>query len=764
MIIMQPKITLLSFCFFLSIFGWGQTYEVVNISISCESKPVEADINSGANEFSPFVHDYVLYFSSDRDPDILTSGGNNWEKNKVINLFQAEIKSEISESAKIKKPRLVSEKFTTLSHTGPASFSSTGDTMFYSQVKVDDKEGKFFPQLFYSVRYNNRWLKPTALPFNDKKYIFSHPFYDSNSQKLYFVSNKEGGKGGKDIYYSELTDKGWQAPKALVEVNTVSNELYPFIGQGILFYSSDKAGSKGGLDVYWKILGSDKPVKPLDGLNSESDDFGLYAFAEMTKGYYSSSRNGQDDIFYFSMDKVEIIRHEMAGEFRYKNLNGMASGLTIQILDENDYVLQSTTTDENGQFVFREIDPKTNYSIKALSEEDLELTLKNQNGEQVIDMLGDQENVFSYRKIGAEKSGTLSLIPGDMMDFGLNEGHLTGQLVYENKPGEHPGSMRVVLVDDKGKEHLSTLTDEKGNFDFKKLSLSQNYLLKIPEADDDIVLLVFDLKGNVVAELKTNESGEFTYRKLNPDFGNKLTLAGEDDLAFEFNSQTIWGYFEYDNTGISDRGGLEVNVYTEDGQLIASESTDEEGNFRFRSLPVEKSLLFKLEDGDNNFILDDFTLFIFDRDGNKVAVLKRGEEGFFTFRPLGYDLNNQLSELEEDNLDFILGGYKDRQLIVVYFDSNQEQVKSGDLKIINNLYKVLTDNPKAKVEVNAYADSKSSDEYNLILSEKRANWIVEYLLNKGISSNRFTINAYGESRIIDENNDALNRRAEIHIY
>ena len=73
-------------------------------------------------------------------------------------------------------------------------------------------------------------------------------------------------------------------------------------------------------------------------------------------------------------------------------------------------------------------------------------------------------------------------------------------------------------------------------------------------------------------------------------------------------------------------------------------------------------------------------------------------------------------------------------------------------------------NPEIRVEINAYADSKATDEYNLILSGKRGKWIVDYFTKKGIDKSRFVVNSYGESRLADKNNDALNRRAEIHLY
>ena len=85
----------------------------------------------------------------------------------------------------------------------------------------------------------------------------------------------------------------------------------------------------------------------------------------------------------------------------------------------------------------------------------------------------------------------------------------------------------------------------------------------------------------------------------------------------------------------------------------------------------------------------------------------------------------------------------------------------GELK---KLLKELKANKGLKVEVNAYADARNSDEYNLILSGKRGDWIVNYLVKNGISKSRFIVNAYGEAGLVSQDNDALNRRAEIRVY
>ncbi len=749
---------------FYSFLVIGQTYSVVKVEILCEALPMDKSVNSAANDFCPFVFQNSLYFSSDRDPDLVLGGENNWESIKHVNLFRAEYKGELDPATEIKTPRLISEQFAFGTHTGPACFSQTGDTIFLSQVVVDAKSGTFRPQLFYAVKLNNRFGRLVALPFNNSANSFAHPFYDSSTKKLYFSSDRPGGEGGFDLYYSELSDMGWGAPNAIKDVNTIEDEKFPYVVENFLFFASNRKSKKAGLDIYWKILDGTSECTLIEGLYSEQDDFGIYVFPGLRKGYFSSNRNGNDDILFLNMERRVTVRNEMAGVFSFRQLQGLPADMLVQIIDENNFVIYETRTNANGEFVFADIAYDKSYSIRAVSEEELDLALKNQDGTIAADLLGNEKNVFNYRKLGVSNVGTLSLIPADMVDFKLNQGHLTAQLLYEDKANVFPVGEKVMLVNERGEVVYETLTDKNGNFDFKKLSMSENYLLKLENLEDDMILLIYDLKGNVVAELKTNEKGTFNYQKINPDVQNQLTLLTENEALFEYNAQTIWGYFEYENNKKLNREGLIVKAFTQDGQLVSSQLTDQNGTFRFRDLPVDRNLLFTLEENGQIFILDDFTLFIFDRNGQKIAGLRRGQEGYFTYRPLGYDNSSELSLMEEQHLDFILGNKNVRSRISVYFDSNQSQVKSDDMAILNNLFKVLKDNPAIRIEINAYADAKSSDEYNLVLSEKRGEWIANYLIKKGIKADRMIVNAYGESRLVDVENDSLNRRAEIHLY
>jgi outer membrane protein OmpA-like peptidoglycan-associated protein len=754
---------------FISLSVLAQTYEIIEVEIECSPKKIP-DLNSDGSDFSPYVSGENFYFTSSREYDKFNLGENNWKRSGYLNIFKGKIKGDLSPEMKVKNIEIISNKLMTDNHTGPLCVSISGDTMFFTQVKQVSKKNrkkkeKYRPQLYMSVKKGKVWQTAVALPFNDEKYSFGHPTYDSKNQRLYFASDMLGGKGGKDIYYSDLKNNAWSLPTNFGKVNTSAHEVFPCIVNDYIFYSSDRAGGEGGLDVYWQNVGeTEKKAAEVIGLNSPEDDFGLYVTPGMNKGFYSNNSSGQDDIMYFDMEKKVTVKNALAGRFTYRNIQGTASGLSIVILDENDQIILETKTDEDGEFVFNNIAYEGDYRIEAKTEDELYLTIFDKDGNPITKLVSDENGAFSYKKLGYDKGGTLGLIPEDMLDVSLNQGHLSGQFIYENFPGKYPNELKVMLIDEGGNMKFQTFTDENGNFDFRQLDMEENYILSVPEKDGELILLIFDKKGNVVAQLKSDQEGGFTYRKLKPSYANSLSVMEETDEMFELETKTISGYFEYKNIETTFEKGLKVQAYTEDGILIEEVYTDKNGKFRFRSLPIEDNLLFKVDEQDQDLELDDFTLYIFDRNGKKIAQLRRGQNDFFIYKPLGFDTSNHLTQIGEDSLDINISIKTEYDLVVVYFDSNKSNVKGNDVSKLSKMYKLLKDNPQLKIEVNAYADAKNSDEYNLILSGDRGDWIVKYFIKKGLPKNRFIVNAYGEAQLVDETNDALNRRAEIRIY
>ncbi len=155
--------------------------------------------------------------------------------------------------------------------------------------------------LFYSGAVEGDWSAPVYIPeLNDTSFSNTSPAYgtgpDGNSEGLYFASNRSGGRGGYDIYYSEWNDSGFGEPKNIYNINTPLNELAPFFHQAsnTLFFSSEGYSGYGGLDMYQVFLPvtADSRVENLGNpLNSSFDDIYFFWEDNMKDAYFASNRN-----------------------------------------------------------------------------------------------------------------------------------------------------------------------------------------------------------------------------------------------------------------------------------------------------------------------------------------------------------------------------------------------------------------------------------------------------------------------------------------
>ena len=101
----------------------------------------------------------------------------------------------------------------------------------------------------------------------------------------------------------------------------------------------------------------------------------------------------------------------------------------------------------------------------------------------------------------------------------------------------------------------------------------------------------------------------------------------------------------------------------------------------------------------------------------------------------------------------------------VLFDTNQAQLKSGGTRSLQKLAGFLKQYPQRKAQVEGYTDSTGSADYNLELSDRRANAVRSSLVGMGIGNDRITTHGYGQESPVASNDTAdgrqLNRRVEI---
>ena len=86
----------------------------------------------------------------------------------------------------------------------------------------------------------------------------------------------------------------------------------------------------------------------------------------------------------------------------------------------------------------------------------------------------------------------------------------------------------------------------------------------------------------------------------------------------------------------------------------------------------------------------------------------------------------------------------------IYHDLDKANIREEASSDLEKLTIFLIDNPTFKIEIASHTDSRGSDEYNLKLSQDRAQAVVAYLTQKGIASTRLIAKGYGETKLINK--------------
>nr|HQH40682.1 OmpA family protein [Bacteroidales bacterium] len=82
----------------------------------------------------------------------------------------------------------------------------------------------------------------------------------------------------------------------------------------------------------------------------------------------------------------------------------------------------------------------------------------------------------------------------------------------------------------------------------------------------------------------------------------------------------------------------------------------------------------------------------------------------------------------------------------IFYDFNKWDLRPESMVSLDELVETLNDNPNVTIELMSHTDSRGTDEFNMELSQKRAQSVVDYLIAKGIAPDRLSARGYGESQ------------------
>jgi outer membrane protein OmpA-like peptidoglycan-associated protein len=98
---------------------------------------------------------------------------------------------------------------------------------------------------------------------------------------------------------------------------------------------------------------------------------------------------------------------------------------------------------------------------------------------------------------------------------------------------------------------------------------------------------------------------------------------------------------------------------------------------------------------------------------------------------------------------------KDLKIDQIYFNYNKFDIRPDALLDLDNLVAYMNLNPSVKIEIGSHTDCIGSLASNLVLSQKRANSTLNYIVAQGIDASRLSAVGYGESRLVNNCSDGV---------
>lgn len=266
--------------------------------------------------------------------------------------------------------RIMGFPFNVRENEGGATVTIDNRELFYTVCEMQkcSEIGDYYNcDIFYSKYEFGYWSDITPLPgkVNNPCTWESQPSISSDGKTLYFVSNRSGGFGEYDIYYSLRKEDGtWGEPVNLgKKINTTGREASPFIHSDsqTLYFSSDGHTGLGGYDIFFSRKHPDgswsEPRNIGYPINTQYDEIGFIVSTDGRYGYFSSDRiglgpGGKD---FYSFELYEAARPEkvlfIKGEVKDEEFNTPVEA-RVEIKNMQTKTVHSVPVDiETGKYV-----------------------------------------------------------------------------------------------------------------------------------------------------------------------------------------------------------------------------------------------------------------------------------------------------------------------------------------------------------------------------------------------------------------------------
>lgn len=280
---------------------------------------VDTSINKAHVELSPLpLNTNEFIYSSLRSDTIVYKNTRDTVKKMQVRKFYL---AEKKDSNWVFKGEYNAPFNSEDSENGNGCFNLDSSKFYFTRCEKNWKD-VIICSLYMSIKIDGEWSAPIILPetVNDPDYHTTQPTVGWNSDKemevLYFVSNREGGRGGRDIWYSEFDadkDEFRKAKNAGSKINTSMDEMTPYydMDSRSMYFSSEGWPGLGGFDVFestGELRNWSEPTNLGYPLNTSVDELYYVLFPNKQEGFIVSNRKGGvalknetccDDIYHF---------------------------------------------------------------------------------------------------------------------------------------------------------------------------------------------------------------------------------------------------------------------------------------------------------------------------------------------------------------------------------------------------------------------------------------------------------------------------------
>lgn len=255
-----------------------------------------------------FVMQYFPVLTADQQELIFTrriNGGPNDDEDLVISKRDSRGGWTVPES--------LSEKINSKLNEGTCTISADGRKIIFTSCV--GRQGYGSCDLFESLRIGDEWTEPKNLgPAVNSSEWESQPSLSADGRTLYFVSDRRGGAGRRDIWVSNLNEKGeWTRARNLGKpINTQYDEISPFIhvNNRVLYFASNGLIGFGGYDIFFSERDTSsawtQPRNLGSPINNHEDQFSLFITADGKKGYYSHEESKDAGYTVSHLYQIEI--------------------------------------------------------------------------------------------------------------------------------------------------------------------------------------------------------------------------------------------------------------------------------------------------------------------------------------------------------------------------------------------------------------------------------------------------------------------------